>query len=285
MYLEYQHDGHFEVATGTLQLKSTEGIVDIKAHIWIEDSRDGGASEFVPKLDGKPLKRFLTEPGQSEEIPLGWKAPDAHLKQPGEAEKLYAHCHCKGVEFWISRASERSKNAESPFPDLLIPYHSHSSANPHNKPWWLPREDRFLAGTCSCNSCRRSSGFEITCWTFVPASDIKLKDGRAFQRNPYWGTMKTYRSSPNVTRTFCGNCGCTIFWDGDERPTIVDVAVGLLDADSGARAEEWLAWRTERVSFTEDAVNGQLITSLEEGLKEWKEKNQGSESLASGTYW
>jgi hypothetical protein len=64
----------------------------------------------------------------------------------------------------------------------------------------------------------------------------------------------------------------------------MDVSVGLLDADEGARAETWLDWWTGRVSFAEDAGLGRtgetarraicLIDSLEEGLKRWSEKRQ-----------
>jgi hypothetical protein len=53
--------------------------------------------------------------------------------------------------------------------------------------------------------------------------------------------MKAYRSSESAVRMFCGVCGAGCFWDGEERGVaLVDVAVGLLDAETGARAEEWL---------------------------------------------
>lgn len=83
--------------------------------------------------------------------------------------------------------------------------------------------------------------------------------------------MKTYTSSPGVTRSFCGKCGANVLWSGDEEHTgrvgLVDVAVGLLDASTGARAEEWLDWWSERVSFREEANNRGLVVGLERGLK------------------
>lgn len=238
MYLEYSADGRFCIATGALQLESTENIIDIQGNIWIEDSVDGGGSEFVREIDGKPLRRFMQEFKQSDEVPLGWRSPTVQKEgQTDDEGKLYGHCHCKGVEFWVSRAGEQSKNAESAYADLLVPYYLDKSDNPRNFPWWLPHPDRFLAGTCACTTCRRSSGFEITCWAFVPTSDITLKDGKPFQRTPYWGSMVTYESSPGVNRTFCGRCGCTIFWDGRDAGTLIDIAVGTLDAKEGARAE------------------------------------------------
>ena len=62
------------------------------------------------------------------------------------------------------------------------------------------------------------------------------------------------------------------------------MAVGLLDAGSGVRAEELLAWWTGRVSFAEDALNKGLVRGLEEGLKRWSERNGGRECVASGSY-
>lgn len=285
MYLEYHHDGHFEAATGTLQVESTEGIVDYKAHIWIEDTPDGGASQFITHIGDRELKRYLQEPGRSEEVPLQWrrKIPDSN---PNKQARIHAHCHCKGVEFYISPPNAESERAESAWPDLLVPSPSGASKNSENYPWWILSPGRFLAGTCACISCRRASGHDITFWTFVPACNITLDAAgtQPFTRTPYWGTMKTYQSSDGIIRTFCNTCGANIFFDADWRPSLVDVAVGLLEAESGARAEEILAWWPGRVSFTEYALNRKLVQGLEEGLKSWAERNRGAEHVATGMF-
>jgi hypothetical protein len=282
MYLEYKHDGHFEAATGTLQVDKTDGLVEYKAHIWIEDTLDGGASQFITQINGKELGRFLQEPYKSEEVQLSWTAPSIYKDGSDALESIYAHCHCKGVEFYVSPPNESSRAAESDYPDLMIPYHSGNSQNPTNNSWWLPRHDRFLAGTCACISCRRASGFDITFWAFIPAVNITQDSlgTKPFSRSPYWGTMKTYQSSQGVTRTFCSRCGANVFWDCDWREGLVDVAVGLLDAPSGARAEELLAWWPGRVSFEEFALNRSLVRGLEDGLKGWAGRNKGATCVA-----
>jgi hypothetical protein len=89
-----------------------------------------------------------------------------------------------------------------------------------------------------------------------------------------------YRSRNDVTRTFCRRCGANIFYDARSRPSIVDVAVGLLDAGSGARAEEVLAWWADRVSFKEYALNKGSIQGLEDGLKAWGKRCKGREFIA-----
>jgi hypothetical protein len=272
MYLEYEHDGHFEISHGTLE--KSDGVLEFVGHMWIEDTKDGGASDFVPTFGGKPAKRWLVAPIDSPEVSLGWKDSKTTSLRPKKAteENLHAHCHCGGVKFYVSRPNEESLMASSLFPDVLIPYNSSQSAsNPENKPWWLS-EDRtkYLAGTCACTSCRRISGFDITSWAFIPTSNLSLPSGEPFRRG--FGTLKSYSSSAGRTRWFCETCGANVFWDGEERPTLIDVSVGLLDAESGTRAEEWLEWVTERVSFREYGHNSGLVDALEEGLKKWNEE-------------
>ncbi|KAF2269571.1 hypothetical protein CC78DRAFT_434668, partial [Lojkania enalia] len=269
MYLEYNHDGHFEAATGTLQVDNTDGIIDFRSHMWIEDTLDGGASDFIIELNGRALKRYAQEHSHSIEVALDLQRPAVSESHGNQHRKVHAHCHCNGVQFYIDYPNDASKAAVSPWPDLLIPFHTGKSSNLSNYAWWLPRQDRYLAGTCSCNTCRQASGFDITFWAFIPTCNISqdLEGTRPFTRKSYWGTMKSFQSSEGVTRTFCGRCGANVFWDG--RDSLIDVSVGLLDAPSGARAEELLAWWAGRVSFEEDALNQGLIRGLESGLKAW----------------
>jgi hypothetical protein len=193
--------------------------------------------------------------------------PSKETNGAGE-ERLKAQCHCGGVKFYITRPNASSKTVRSPFPDVMIPYHTGSSANPDNKTWWLRDNDtKYLAGTCTCTSCRLASGFEIQPWAFVPICNIFQENGQQLEYD--MGSLKRYASSPCVWREFCGVCGATVFWHCEERPDLVDVSVGLLDPAEGARVEGWLQWWTERVSFEEMAVIQSLVGALEEGLKDW----------------
>lgn len=91
------------------------------------------------------------------------------------------------------------------------------------------------------------------------------------------GTLKKYRSSAEATRFFCETCGATVFWDGDVRPGLIDVAVGLMDAEEGARAETWLEWRTERISYREDSEGRaiELVEAVEKAIGAWGKEVQG----------
>ncbi|KAI7513807.1 hypothetical protein KC347_g1156 [Hortaea werneckii] len=147
----------------------------------------------------------------------------------------------------------------------MIPEHE-TVQKPPPAAWWLRGNGtRYLAGLCTCDSCRLAAGMEWVQWAFIPTATISLDPSG---RNPFpseapfrFGTLNHYRSSEQATRYFC------------------DVAVGLLDAAEGARAEDWLEWRTERVSYREDAVPraASLIYGLEKGLKAYGiESNAGT---------
>jgi hypothetical protein len=101
-------------------------------------------------------------------------------------------------------------------------------------------------------------------WAFVPQCNIFKDDGQSFDFQV--GTLKSYESSKGVLREFCGVCGATAFWHCDWRPDLVDVSVGLLDLEEGARAEDWLVWWKGRVSFRELSNSGDLVAALEGGL-------------------
>ncbi|PGH05677.1 hypothetical protein GX51_02837 [Blastomyces parvus] len=189
---------------------------------------------------------------------------------PSSIKTLAASCQCEGVKLFITTPNQASRSATSPWTDVLVPYHSSTphpdaAANPNDVKWWLcDNGTKYLAGLCACNSCRLASGFPIQSWTFISRSNIfKTSDGSNLAYDDL-GTLKQYKSSPGVFREFCGVCGATVFWHSDERPGVVDVSVGLLRAETGVRAEDWLHWELGRISFEEHAVDQGMIRCLKE---------------------
>jgi hypothetical protein len=68
-------------------------------------------------------------------------------------------------------------------------------------------------------------------------------------------TIRTYESRAGIYRDFCGRGGAAVFFRKDGRDGDVwDMAVGLLEAESGARAEGRLGWDA-KVCFGEEAVD------------------------------
>ena len=282
------HGDHvWSVSSGVIdRIDSTNSGADtslerIVQHEFVGDTKDGGLAVYFDTVDEVLLPYFLQGPdgekltGAMEETLARLQQDDLagtgshELKATGITEgqqELQAACHCRGVEFRISRPSAVSKECSSPWPDLIVPYHSSMPRNIEDVKWWLRENDtKYLAGTCACRSCRLGSGSPIQTWAFIPKVNILQLDGMPLDYG--MGTLKQIESSPGCYREFCGRCGATVFWHCLERPDLVDVSVGLLRAREGSRAMTWLHWWTERISFKEDAFDKKLIHQLEIGLQ------------------
>ncbi|KAF4467907.1 hypothetical protein FALBO_5211 [Fusarium albosuccineum] len=259
------------VATGTISSSDelSESVI-YGTHTQVADTVDGGLSKWI-SLD-------------KQKIPLDNSSSKVML--PAETASLEATCACGGLSLRITRPNETSRLPQRGYSDLTHPYCSTDDSvrsNPSDEKWWV-RGNKYFAGTCACWSCRLISGFEIQTWAFVPAANIFLRTpGEAkaeipldFEGLPV-NVLQSYRSSPGVFRDFCGKCGATVFWRDSSDPSVVDVSVGLLRSEDGARAESWLEWCTERVSFSEEVQTGRsgplatasqdLMDTLALGLK------------------
>ena len=252
------------ICTGVL--RGAEGVLGgLENHIFVSDTGDGGLREWIPDTDA-----WMGFTNASEKIGHGWKG-DGVTASAERATELQAYCHCKGVRFKITRPDESSVRLVAPRGDIVgPPTTNEDGSGDDDAAWWL-RENgtKYLSGTCACDECRLASGFDIQAWAFVPKANMKQLDGKPLDFKI--GTLKRYDSSKGVYREFCSKCGATVFWHSDSRPDLIDVSVGLLDAEEGARAESWLGWKTERVSFEEEAQNKDLIARLSVGLKRWGE--------------
>jgi hypothetical protein len=69
------------------------------------------------------------------------------------------------------------------------------------------------------------------------------------------GTLREYRSSEHVTRSFCGDCGTQLVYRSDRRSDVVDVPTATLDEPDvfAPEREIWtgekLAWETLNASL------------------------------------
>ncbi|MFH0254887.1 GFA family protein [Roseovarius aquimarinus] len=84
---------------------------------------------------------------------------------------------------------------------------------------------------CHCDECRRQSGHHFAA---VPVSKRSLRLERQ-------DTLRWYRASQIGKRGFCGTCGATLFWRGDEGAH-VHLLMGALKAPTGLRlgAHVWV---------------------------------------------
>lgn len=81
-------------------------------------------------------------------------------------------------------------------------------------------------GHCHCSMCRKAHGAAFGTYGRV--------DKRVFRFVSGEDRVRSYRSSPEVTRTFCDRCGATLQFVHD-RSSHLGVAVGTLDDDPGVR--------------------------------------------------
>ena len=72
---------------------------------------------------------------------------------------------------------------------------------------------------CHCASCRRASGAQSVAWLTFPLEVFSLVSGDPAE----------YRSSAEVSRTFCGGCGTSLTYQHDGDPDFIDVTAASLD--------------------------------------------------------
>ncbi|KAI1307105.1 Mss4-like protein [Xylaria venustula] len=247
-------------------------VVNIAHHVFVDDTLDGGATPWLRDVnaDGSQPRLWRGSRG-GEEIssssPLD--SPLSRQTEEEEEEEIPIRCHCGGV-------------------DLILrhPVAEYATMPRSELPWFVdPVSKKSLGGFDACDSCRLSSGADIFHWTFAllrhlsfpkassspsssasssstefPSSSIELKtavDTAPPDRDSRWGTLTFYGSSPDVQRYFCSRCSACVFYAADDRPELVDVAIGLLGSKSGARAEGFLSWDYGgKMVWRQDVVGG-----------------------------
>ncbi|KAK8062647.1 hypothetical protein PG997_014744 [Apiospora hydei] len=186
-------------------------------------------------------------------------------------ERLRAECHCGGVSFTIPRPSQA----------VLDDTYLRDYVSPSDPTKWKAFLDL-------CRDCGRLSGANVVPWMLVPRvvleppvpADLGREEQHQQQR-PY-GTLKTYKSSAPNTRGFCGVCGATVFLATKHRePTaaqaVLNVAMGLLRAPEGVKAEDWVTWRAGKPAWAEDAkgYDEEFTVGLVEGHRRWGVEKYG----------
>lgn len=233
---------------------ASEDTWKIQDHFLLDSTKDGGLSIWLPSIGEEDLR--LWKRGAKED-PMTEKTGDwvsnkvKEVQLPTREKKLRASCHCGGVEFYISPPT--SAQVHDGLPENM---------RPKDETKWYALHD-------VCTSCCLVSSCVVTSWAIIEASHVTLADGSPYQH--IFGTMKAYKSTPKVDRAFCGTCGAIVSYRCDDRPGYVDIAVGLLEADSGVRAEEWLEWRTHRLAYEEDCKWSKFQNSMKQGLRNYGE--------------
>lgn len=82
---------------------------------------------------------------------------------------------------------------------------------------------------CHCSKCRRWHGSAYRTRASVRKEQFRWTEGE--------GLLKFYKSSENVTKSFCSVCGSNLVSSYEHKPEILGVPLGGLEQDPGSRPE------------------------------------------------
>jgi hypothetical protein len=91
---------------------------------------------------------------------------------------------------------------------------------------------------CHCRSCRRAAGSPVVAWVTFPIAAFAFVAGEPV----------SFRSSPPVTRTFCGTCGTPLTYAHDRLPNEIDITTCSLD-DPEAYPPRDQVWTSHELSW------------------------------------
>ena len=262
-----------------------EGLVDVKAHGWVGDTKDGGLAVLLPEVGGRRLPMYTEGAGSEPFIPPLTTTSSASTADAANKGPLLVQCLCKTISLHLSRPSSTSTHLPSPSSEWPESLAHLKAADADSTPSWTTfalsttPHTHFRAHSCICSSCTTTSGSPLQPWTFIP---LHLLTPLASPHTPLTpATLSTlegivvYKSSDKVERTFCGGCGATVCYATEERGEVVDLSVGLLRAEEGARAERWLEWRRgvgrggEEERSLGPVMDGFVEGATEMGTAEW----------------
>ena len=250
----------------TPEIVEVKDTVDIVGHNYVDDCKDGGLVPLFLDRSNLTSDQPLIAPSRGDKMTPAdvFEAAERSFnhKSPPADVKLPIKCHCGGVSLLLDRS--KAANKSDPCPEYAI------TTDPA----------KYRARPCMCTSCRLATGLPMQHWTYVPLAAVKnMHTGNpvvlwkeAEKGDPYINeglALKFYSSTDQAQRSFCGVCGATVFYYtiDESRKDIVDVAVGLLRAESGSMAREWLEWVEGDLSYGEEALDQTVKDLVKQGWR------------------
>ncbi len=77
----------------------------------------------------------------------------------------------------------------------------------------------IMVAFCHCRSCRRHTGAPVAVYVDFKRVDVRFVAGEPTR----------FASSPGAKRSFCGACGSTLAFEGENLPDEVHIHLGALD--------------------------------------------------------
>ncbi|KAI0407268.1 Mss4-like protein [Xylaria palmicola] len=306
----------YGVQTGVLTNIDVPGLVNITHHIFLGDTLDGGASPWLCDAngDGTRPRLWRGHRGQSEELsgaaqhhwPAAAAAAAARGGGGGLPPEIPIRCYCGGVDLVLRRPVAAFAAVErAALPWFVDPATNKlhggfdacdscrlaSGSDIFHWTFVLLRHLAFPASSSSggahphphprLHQTEEEEEAQQAATAAFPGSTTELKNAAlGADRDPRWGTLTCYESSPDVQRYFCGRCSATVFYATDGRPDMVDLAIGLLHTEEdgggggGARAESLVSWDFGgKVGWRQDVAGGWrqgFVESIEAAAERWR---------------
>jgi hypothetical protein len=77
--------------------------------------------------------------------------------------------------------------------------------------------------------CRKQHGAAFATYGTAPRNALSISDPS--------GALRSFRSSKWAKRTFCSSCGSSLFFEPDDEPDHIEVAIGTLNDEPGRSVE------------------------------------------------
>jgi hypothetical protein len=108
---------------------------------------------------------------------------------------------------------------------------------------WHTEHPLKAAANCHCSMCRKHHGAAFATHARVRRDRLTVK-----------GAPTRYESSANASRSFCGTCGSSLFYETKDDPNGVWIALGTVNGDPGLRAEKhiYVASKAPWFEITDD---------------------------------
>ncbi|MBW2270690.1 MAG: GFA family protein [Deltaproteobacteria bacterium] len=79
----------------------------------------------------------------------------------------------------------------------------------------------LFCGHCHCSMCRRNHGAGFVTWFGVPRAQLSLEPDSA--------RLQRYASSEHGVRSFCGQCGSSLFCESAQHPERIDIVLANIE--------------------------------------------------------
>lgn len=209
------------------------------------------------------------------------------LQSENLRDELPIACKCGGATFTLRRGIEDYASMKRKYLPGFVD----------------PTTFKLVAGCDACDSCRLTTGSLPAYWasallkhlSFEKGDNSKESDDAAADDFPptfaalesavkesqqskaagcsRFGSLQIFSSSDDVRRYSCSICSASIFYTNANEPEAVDIAMGVLHAPDGARAESFLTWDHGTIDYKEDVAGGwraRLTASMERDEEEWR---------------